>query len=133
MIVNRRGTLTLKRGLNLIRELDQKQLQAAAAGSQNWRARSRLLALARLASGEKLDAIPQAIQLKPETIREWIRRYRADGVDGLRDRRRTHYGRPAKPSPDQRELLATKIASDPVLDAEDLCTWVKTEFGVSHS
>ena len=61
--------------------------------------------------GQSVAAIKTALGVADGTVRLWISRFNAEGLDGLRDRRRG--GRPATYTPEQvGELVATSL-TDP--------------------
>jgi transposase len=58
--------------------------------------------------GQRVAAITAELRIADGTVRLWITRFNADGLDGLRDRRRG--GRPATYSPEQvGELIAASL------------------------
>src|SRR3954447_23459229 len=65
---------------------------ARARGERDGRVSARLLALANALDGMSRDEAARAAGMDRQTLRDWVHRYNAEGVEGLRDRPRP--GRP---------------------------------------
>src|SRR4051812_40133729 len=68
------------------------ELRALARRERDGRVSSRLLALANALDGMSRDRAARAAGMDRQTLRDWVHRYDAEGVEGLRDRPRP--GRP---------------------------------------
>src|SRR5213082_1298606 len=68
------------------------ELRALARRERDGRVSARLLALANALDGMSRDQAARAAGMDRQTLRDWVRRYNAEGVEGLRDRPRP--GRP---------------------------------------
>src|SRR3954452_10161305 len=68
------------------------ELRALARRERDGRVGARLLALANASDGMSRDEAARAAGMDRQTLRDWVHRYNADGVEGLRDRSRP--GRP---------------------------------------
>ena len=92
---------------------EEEQALRALAHSRTTEARlrdrARLCWLAR--EGQRVSAIKAALGVADGTVRLWITRFNADGLDGLRDRRRG--GRPATYTPEQVGELITASLTNP--------------------
>ena len=73
-------------------ELSADGLRAAARGTKDSYQARRLLALALVLDGASRTAAAQAVGMDRQTLRDWVHRYNAQGVEGLCDRPRS--GRP---------------------------------------
>lgn len=80
------------------------------------RARMVLLSCQRM----KISAIAELMDTTPEIVSQWIRRYEAEGVDGLCDRARS--GRPAKANGAYEARLVELVAVHPG-DIDSQCPW----------
>src|SRR3954462_2943354 len=63
-------------------------LRALARRQRGGRVSARLLALANALDVMRRDAAARAAGMDRETLRDWVHRYNAEGVAGLRDRTR---------------------------------------------
>ena len=86
-------------------------LRAAARREPNARTRVRLLGVANALSGMPIEAAGRAVGAGRATLYDWLGRYRAEGVDGLRDRPRS--GRPRLLTPEQDEAFRARIVAGP--------------------
>ena len=100
---------------------------------------ARLLALATALDGMSRDAAARAAGMDRQTLRDWVHRYNAEGVEGLRDRHRP--GRPCALDEGQQAALKALVLKGPKLGrdgcvawrARDLCGLVERRFGVRYS
>src|SRR3954451_9587756 len=76
----------------IAKERTPAELRALARRERDGRASSRLLALANALDGMRRDEAARAAGMDRPTLRDWVHRYNAEGVAGLRDRPRP--GRP---------------------------------------
>ena len=79
-------------------------LRAAARRTKDNRQARRLLALAMVLDGVSRTAAARAAGMDRQTLPDWVHRYNAEGVEGLRDRPRS--GRRARLSEAQLAELA---------------------------
>ena len=86
-------------------------LRAAARREPNARTRVRLLGVANALSGMPIEAAGRVVGAGRATLYDWLGRYRAEGVDGLRDRPRS--GRPRLLTPEQDETFRARIVAGP--------------------
>jgi transposase len=74
-----------------------------------------------------------------QTLRDWVHRYNAEGVEGLKDRPRP--GRPPRLGDGQQATLKALVLKGPELERDgrvawrvrDLCGLVERRFGVAYS
>lgn len=76
-------------------EADKKYLdELLSKGSQKVRVQKRALALKKLDSGMSYKAVSELVEISYPTILNWAKKYRANGLDFLKDKPRS--GRPIK-------------------------------------
>ena len=117
-------------------ELDSTGLRAAAAGSSDAKQARRLLALAMVLDGPPRSLAAQAGGMDRQTLRDWVHRYNAHGVAGLRDVR--NKGRAPALSAEQMRELEGLILTGPDLKQDGVVRWrcvelrsqIKTRFAV---
>lgn len=115
------------------------ELRRLARQEGHGRVACRLLALANALDGMSRDLAAKQAGMDRQTLRDWVIRFNAEGVAGLRDRPRS--GRP--PFLDEGQMAAFKAivlrGPNPERDgmsswtAKDLCGIVEERFGVSYS
>ena len=120
-------------------EVPAAQLRRLARHETNGRVACRLLALANVLDGMSREAAAARAGMNRQTLRDWVIRFNAEGIEGLRDRPKS--GRPTWL--DEGQLAAFKAlvlrGPDPERDgvstwrAEDLCRIVEDRFGVSYT
>ena len=114
------------------------ELRALARRERDGRVSARLLALANALDGMSRDQAARAAGMDRQTLRDWVHRYNAAGVEGLRDRPRP--GRPCALDEGQQAALKALILRGPKLErdgcvawrARDLCALVEERFGVRY-
>lgn len=84
-------------------------LAHSRATEARLRDRARMCWLA--SEGQRVSAIKAELRVADGTVRLWIRRFNAQGLEGLRDRRRD--GRPTTYGPDQVGALIAASLTDP--------------------
>lgn len=115
------------------------ELRRLARLEGDGRVACRLLALANALDGMSRVAAAEQAGMDRQTLRDWVIRFNAVGVEGLSDRPRS--GRPSFLSEGQLASLKTWVlrGPDPERDgrsswtANDLCRLVEARFGVSYS
>jgi transposase len=115
------------------------ELRALARRERDGRAGARLLALANALDGMGRDAAARAAGMDRQTLRDWVRRYDAAGVEGLRDRPRP--GRPCALDEGRQAALKALILRGPKLERDGCVAWrardlrelVERRFGIRYS
>jgi transposase len=115
------------------------KLRRLARQETNGRVACRLLALANVLDGMRREDAAGQAGMDRQTLRDWVIRFNAEGIEGLGDRPKS--GRPAWL--DDGQLAAFKAlvlrGPDPERDgvstwrAKDLCRLVEARFGVSYT
>ena len=75
-------------------DLSTEELRGAARRTTDTYQARRLLALALVVDGASRTAAARAAGMERQTLRDWVHRYNAEGVEGLCDRARS--GRPPR-------------------------------------
>jgi transposase len=103
-------------------ELDSAGLRAAAACSRDVSAARRMLALALVLDGETRTTAARSAGMDRQTLRDWVHRYNAAGLDGLRNQ--PNPGAPArKLDATQEATLAEWVRAGPSLERHKVVRW----------
>lgn len=113
------------------------ELRAIIRSEKNAKMATRLRAIAMARRGRTAEAIAAELDVAPRSVQEWIRRFNAEGPDGLRHRPKP--GRPKLLSPEQERELSEMIEAGP--DDPGRSAWrgpvlvekIEQAFGVSMS
>lgn len=115
------------------------ELRALARRERDGRVSARLLALAGALDGMSREAAARAGGMDRQTLRDWVHRYNAEGVEGLRDRPRA--GRPCRLDEGRQAALKALVLRGPRLERDGCVAWrardlrgmVERRFGVGYS
>jgi transposase len=107
------------------REPGAGELRREAARCRDARAARRMLALALVPEGGSREAAARAAGMDRQTLRDWVHRYNAEGLAGLRDRRRP--GRRPRLTPAQEAELAAVVERGPDPDREGVVRWRRVD------
>jgi transposase len=120
-------------------DVSSEELRRLARREANGRVACRLIALANALDGMSRDRAAKQAGMDRQTLRDWVIRFNAEGVEGLGDRPRS--GRP--PFLGEGQMAAVKAlvlrGPNPERDgvsswtAKDLCRMVENRFGVRYS
>ena len=109
-------------GIAIIRaELDAAGLRQAAARSRDANASRRMLALALVMEGASRTDAARSCGMDRQSLRDWVHRYNAEGLDGLVDRHRS--GRPSLLTLEQQVELEAIIAAGPDPAVDGVVRW----------
>ena len=95
------------------------RMLAAKTGDGGWV--RRLLAIALLLDGHAREAAAVANGMTRQTLRDWVHRFNADGVTGLRSR--SSPGRPSALNETRREELKTLVLKGPDPERHRVVRW----------
>ncbi len=120
-------------------ELSADGLRAAARGTKDSDQARRLLALALVLDGASRAVAARAAGMDRQTLRDWVHRYNAEGIEGLCDRPRS--GRPAQLCEAELAELADLVETGPDMAVHGVVCWrcvdlrgeIKARFGVEIS
>ena len=125
--------------LSIRGDMPAEELRRLARLERDGRVACRLMALANALDGMSRERAAHQAGMDRQTLRDWVIRFNAAGIDGLRDRPRS--GRP--PFLDEGQMAALKAivlrGPKPERDgvsawtARDLCQIALDRFGVSYS
>src|SRR5437763_15115693 len=115
------------------------ELRARARRERAGRVSARLLALANALEGMSREDAARAAGMDRQTLRDWVHRYNAEGVAGLRDRPRP--GRPCALDEGRQAAMKALILRGPRLERDGCVAWrardlrglVERRFGVRYS
>jgi transposase len=96
-------------------------LRSAAAREQDGAAARRMLALAFVLEGKSRGAAAESCGMDRQTLRDWVHRYNAAGLAGLRDR--AHTGRPGRLTAAQKAELCQVVEKGPELEKDGVVRW----------
>jgi transposase len=113
------------------------ELRRAAARAKDSNAARRMLALAHVLDGKSRHEAATSCGMDRQTLRDWVHRYNAEGLDGLCDR--VAPGPRPRLSPDQEKQVAEWVRQGPDLAVHGVVRWrradlaqvIKTRFGVT--
>src|SRR3954447_16563480 len=89
------------------RELGTVEPRREAKRCRDAAAARRMLALALVLEGASREEAARVAGMDRQTLRDWVHRYNAEGLPGLRDRARP--GRKPRLTPEQEAELATAV------------------------
>ena len=124
--------------LSIRTDRDAGELRRLARRERDGRVSARLLALANALEGVPREEAARLAGMSGQALGDWVHRYNAEGVEGLRDRPRP--GRPCALDEGQQAALKALILKGPKLErdgciawrARDLCVLVEARFGVRY-
>src|SRR3954469_10685147 len=109
----------------IAKERTPPELRALARGEGGGRGSSRLLALPSALDGMRRDEAARAAGMDRQTLRDWVRRYNAEGLAGLRDRPRS--GRRPRLTPGQEAELAAAVEQGPDPARDGVVRWRRVD------
>jgi transposase len=117
--------LTAMPALRIRADLSSEELRRLTRGESDGRVCRRLLAIAMALDGISREEAARQAGMDRQTLRDWVVRYNAEGVEGLRDRART--GRPPLLADALASELADLIATGPDIERDGV-----VEYRVRH-
>lgn len=110
------------RGIEVTRlDVPASTLRQQASRCDNGRVACRILAIAHVLEGASRTAAAEACGMDRQTLRDWVHRYNAAGVDGLADAPRS--GRPSALSGEQMRELRELVVAGPDLAEHGVVRW----------
>ena len=119
--------------MNSLKDIDFKTL---IAKETNGRMRVRLLALSHIKEGANHKQAAEYLKVSRRIVNDWVRRFNADGLEGLKEKPRT--GRPCALSEDQLQQFKDYVLSHSIkatggrLTAQSLVEYVRETFQVEY-
>jgi len=123
-------------GIEVRRDISVVVLRKKARQEKDGRVASRLLAIANALDGMSREDAARQAGMTRQTLRDWVIRYNANGVEGVRDAPKGHAKRAL--TPEQEEKLAVLVTQGPPDGTlvrwrrVDLRAVIKREFGVEY-
>jgi transposase len=102
-------------------EFSAAELRRKAGRVRDANQSRRLLALAQVLEGASRDEAARNAGMDRQTLRDWVHRYNAEGVEGLLDRPRS--GREPRLSEEQLAELDTIVETQPDPVADGMVRW----------
>jgi transposase len=120
-------------------DIPAEELRRLARREANGRVASRLLGLAHALEGMERGQAARLAGMDRQTLRDWVIRFNAEGIDGLRDRPKS--GRPTWLDEGQMASLRALVLRGPDPERDGVSTWrakdlwriVAARFGVAYS
>lgn len=101
------------------------ELRHAARHEEDRRAAMRILAIAAAIDGMPRPEAARCGDMTDQALRDAIRRYNAEGLDGLHDRQRP--GRPSKLGEDKRRELCELVLAGPDVEKDGLSAYTRDD------
>jgi transposase len=128
----------MAKAIELFGDLNAADFRRAASLSRDGGQSRRLLALAAVAEGRSREEAARIGGMDRQTLRDWVHRFNADGVDGLIDRKAL--GATCKLTAEQRAELADLIETGPDPKTDGVVRWrrvdlrevIRQRFGVTY-
>lgn len=118
--------------------LSSDELDRAARAERDGRVRTRVLAVRYMRQGHSAREAASVFPIADRQLGMWVRRYDAEGLEGLRDRPRP--GRPPILDPKKEEAFRERVRTGPseseglaAYRGEDVRRLLKSEFGSDYS
>lgn len=119
-------------------DMEARSLRQQARRERDGRVAARLIALANVVDGMSREAAARSAGMDRQTLRDWVIRFNADGVEGLRDQHRS--GRPTRMTEGQQAAFKAVVLRSPDRERDgvsswrivDLCRVAEERFGVSY-
>ena len=106
-------------------ELGAGDLRREARRCRDGAASRRMLALALVLEGASREEAARAAGMDRQTLRDWVHRYNAEGLAGLRDRPRS--GRKPRLTPEQEAELAAAVERGPDPERDGVVRWRRVD------
>ena len=127
------------RAIAITRDMDSGTLRRLARRESSGRVAARMFAIANVLSGMSRFSSAKLAGLDQQTLRDWVHRFNAEGIEGLRDRK--HKGRPSALDEESRKKLAQRVEKGAELKTDgvvrwrrvDLKEWLAKECGVKYA
>src|SRR3954462_3481874 len=107
------------------KELGAVELRREARRCRDTAASRRMLALALVLEGASREEAARAAGMDRQTLRDWVHRYNAEGLAGLRDRRRP--GPRPRLTPEQEAALEGAVERGPDPDRDGVVRWRRVD------
>ena len=106
-------------------ELTARELRAAALKTDDAKAARRMLALAMVLQGVDRKSAAESCGMDRQTLRDWVHRFNAEGLEGLSNRRSA--GPSPRLSPEQKAELARMVREGPDPATDGVVRWRRVD------
>ena len=113
--------------LSIRTDRDAAELRRLARRERDGRVSARLLALANALDGLPREEAARLAGMTGQTLGDWVHRYNAGGVEGLRDRHRP--GRPCALDEGRLATLKALVLRGPELERDGCVAWRARDLG----
>ena len=129
----------MPRAVPIRTDISAAELRRRAQIETDGRASRRMLALAAVLEGARRADAARLAGMDRQSLRDWVHRFNAEGIEGLHDR--PHTGRPSRLSEGQMAAFRAVVLRGPDSEkdgvsswtAKDLCRIVEERYEVSYS
>jgi transposase len=111
--------------LSIRRDRSPVMLRKLAKAESDARVARRMLAIANALDGMSREDAAQSAGMDRQTLRDWVIRYNAHGLDGLADQ--WGEGRPPKLSPEEKTELVAVVLAGPDPDASGISAFTRED------
>ena len=98
------------------------ELRRAAADTQDAKAARRMLAIALVLEGWSREAASEACAMDRQTLRDWVHRYNAEGLEGLFNQPRRN-GPAPRLTAEQQAKIASWVEQGPDFEQHGVVRW----------
>lgn len=103
------------------KDMSAGELRAAAARTKNAKAARRMLAIALVLEGADRTTAAETCGMDRQTLRDWVHRYNAEGIEGLSNR--IPAGPATRLNAEQKAELAQMVREGPDLATDGVVRW----------
>jgi transposase len=124
--------------ISIIRHVEPEELRRLGREQTSGRMASRMFAIANVLDGLSREDAARHAGMERQCLRDWVHRFNAEGVEGLRDR--PHKGRPRRMHEGIEKAFCERVDNGPDADTDklvrwrrvDLQAWLKSEHTISY-
>jgi len=122
----------------IIRHMEPEELRRLGREQASGRMASRMFAIANVLDGLSREDAATHAGMERQSLRDWVHRFNAEGVEGLRDR--PHKGRPRRMHKGIEKAFCERVDKGPDADTDklvrwrrvDLQEWLKSEHTINY-
>jgi transposase len=103
------------------KDLTARDLRAASAKARDAKAARRMLAIALVLERKDRNTAAETCGMDRQTLRDWVHRYNAEGLAGLKNRKGP--GRPRRLTAEQKAELAVLVEKGPDAEKDGVVRW----------
>jgi len=109
----------------IIRHVEPEELRRLGREQASGRMASRMFAIANVLDGLSREDAATHAGMERQCLRDWVHRFNAEGVDGLRDR--PHKGRPRRMHKGIEKAFCERVDKGPDADRDKLVRWRRVD------